>query len=358
VAQTCAELSQETGKVYELIDIRLAEREVGDLIGMPRDVAKFTVRCRTFKDGDSGITEKVIENVTVNDLPAWFPRDKDSCGILFLDELHYAAKDVLNASFEISLDRRLNGTPIPAGWRVVAAGNSNQDVYGGTTINPALYSRFLKIQFEPTVKEWTDHAKKCGVHQAVLQYISNFPKDLDSPEKIEPGVTCQDRRSWFALSSDIQGLAEAGHDPLTNLDFLTKLAIGAVGRTVAINFVDFVKKQYKVYAPADILNKLNDEMLDAFKAMQPTEVTFYTNSIVEYIKGKGKKLTKDQGDNMEKLFFAIPKGAVSGFWIHWCKETHEIAVTWHKERKTVRDYLLDILQKSKAMASADPAETV
>lgn len=352
VAQTCAELSVETGKVWELIDIRLAEREVGDLIGMPRDVAKYTVRCRTFQDGDAGITDKVVENVTVNDLPAWFPRDPDSFGILFLDEIHYAAKDVLNASFELSLDRRLNGFPIPEGWRVVAAGNNNQDVYGGTTINPALYSRFLKINFEPTVPEWTDYAKKIGVHSAILQYIANFSKDLDSPEKIVPGEACPDRRSWVALSNDMKGLAEKDHDPIKDRDYLTLLAIGAVGKTVAINFVDFVKKNYKVYKPVDLLNHLTDEMVADFKAMATTEVSFYTNTLVEYMKGKGKKLTKEQGDNMEKLFLAIPKGAVSGFWIHWCKEAHEIATTWHKERKVVRDYLMEILKKSSAMAAA------
>lgn len=351
VAQTASELSQETGNVYHFIDIRLAEREVGDLIGMPRDVAEFTVTISAFKDGKPCIETRVLKNVSVNDLPSWFPRDPDSYGFLFMDELHYAPKDVLNAAFELSLDYRLNGTPLPMGWRVIAAGNQNQDIYGGTTINPALYSRFLRIEFKPTVPEWLEYAGIIGVHRAITTYVNKFPTDLDSPEKIEPGVIYPDRRAWVSLSDVMKYQAEKGHDPLNNLDYLTLLARGYIGTETTLNFIEYIRKQYKVYTAADILDKLTDEMLEEFKAMQPAEIAFYSNEITSHCKKSKKALSKKQSENLAKWYKAIPKEAASGFWINFVKEVREIAVKWYTDPEfEVKKYTMGFLNKDLATA--------
>ena len=115
VRQVAQELSKETGRVYGFVDIRLSQREVGDIIGMPRSLDQFDVSHNVFKDGKLVSETKVAQNITVNDIPFWFPTDPDSFGILFLDELNRATREVQQAAFELVLDYRLNFRELPIG---------------------------------------------------------------------------------------------------------------------------------------------------------------------------------------------------------------------------------------------------
>ena len=101
VRQAAYEMEEESGKPVGFWDVRLSQCEVGDIKGMP------------LLDAEKGITRFLKQE--------WWPRDPNSTGILFFDELNRASKDVLQAVFEICLDRRLDGEKLPDGWRVVAA---------------------------------------------------------------------------------------------------------------------------------------------------------------------------------------------------------------------------------------------
>jgi hypothetical protein len=359
VAQICAELSKETGKPHILIDIRLSQRETGDVIGMPRSIESFTATIPTFVDGVMVDCKTTVANVMVHDLPVWFPRDPDACGILFLDEIHYASKELIQAVMELSLDYRLNMVPLPAGFRVIAAGNQVQDTYGGTTLNPAAYSRFFKILFEPTAKEWQDWAKDNGVIRPIVKYLDKFPKDLDPPDVIEPGQACPDRRSWTKLSRVCQHMAELGTDPVKDLDYLTLLAVGYLGTTTAVNFVDYVRKEYKVYTAEDILNKLTDDMLEDIKSLSagdPTYCTGISKEIAEWVEKQpaAKLLSDKQSANLAKYLQAIPEETASGFWtgIATASRTgkNQIATTWYTKTKGVKEYIGGKLNRSKATA--------
>src|SRR5512135_3336404 len=189
VAQAAAIMSQRLKKPFALIDFRLAQCEVGDLIGMPKSLESTQVLRQFYVDGKRETQEVLATNVTVHDLAEWFPTDPDSCGFLFLDELFRASKDLQNAVMELALDYRYHFRELPIGWRVVSASNDNMDVYSGNSPDPALYDRFLKIKFKPTHPEWMKYAESVAAHAAVLKYISKFPRDLglDREGKIEAG---------------------------------------------------------------------------------------------------------------------------------------------------------------------------
>ena len=344
VAQTAAELSVETGIPHVFIDIRLSQREEGDIIGMPRGCETFTSQIPCYVKGELTTQEVVLQNVMIHDLPVWFPRDPDTHGILFFDELHYASKGVIQGCMEAFLDHRINMHPIPKNVRVVAAGNQIQDTYGGTTLNPAVYDRPLKIEFKPTTVEWTNFVTPF-IHRSVLLFINKFPAKLDPPESIEPGVICPSRRSWVTLSEDIKYLTGKGHDPLKDHDYLLLLTKGRVGSSTAIDYVDFVKREFKMYSPDDILNKWSEKMEEEFKAFLPAEVSFYSNELVAHIAKAGKNLTKKQKDNLERYLKAIPKETATSFWVHFAKTAKDIALDWYNTPK-VKEYIYGILDKS------------
>jgi MoxR-like ATPase len=141
----------------EFFDIRLSQCDVGDIKGLP------------YRDGE---TMKFAK-------PEWWPRNKDSKGILFFDELNRASKDVLQAVFEICLDRTLDGDKLPDGWKIVSAVNSHSD-YDVLELDPALQDRWFHIEFSPTAKEWLDWAdgKVCVVKNVLLCFKSLWPMSL------------------------------------------------------------------------------------------------------------------------------------------------------------------------------------
>jgi len=344
VAQTAAELSLERGKPYGFIDIRLGQREVGDIIGMPRSLDTFTVVNKIYKDGKVASEEAVCHNVTAHDLPIWFPTDPDSCGLLFLDELNRATREVQQAVFELVLDYRLNFHDLPMGWRVIAATNDDTDVYTVLSMDPALYDRFLKIKFKPSVPEWVSHAEQIGVHDCILKYLTKFGSDLDTPEKIEPGKIYQSRRSWVALSEYITFMAESKDDVLKDPDYLTKLASGYIGTTTAISFVDFIRKEYRVLSAEDILNKYTEELGKELGSTLVTEIAFYNKILIKHI--ESNKLNKKQSANLVKYYKAIPKEAASAFWGEFSRVCRDESTNWYKTDPTIGEYTMSMLGKS------------
>jgi MoxR-like ATPase len=344
VRQTAQEMSQLLGKPFHFVDIRLSQREPGDIIGMPRSIDSYTVTRTVFENGKTSTQPEVLTNVMTHDLPVWFPRDPESCGYLFLDEIDRAPREVQQAGFEVVLDYRLNLHDLPEGWRVIAAANADMDIYSVLSMDPALLDRFLVIDFRPTVEEWLTYARATGVHKAIVKYVSKVTRDLDTPEQIEPGKVYQSRRAWVLLSEVLQNMAEMGDDPLKDLDYLTLLSGGYLGQSTGVAFTEYVRSDYKVYSPQDILNKWSKEMKEDFTAMLVNEVTFYTKELVRYIKDElPGNLNPQQSGNLKKFFFALDKEAASGFWVHFCTEARDKAVEWYHHDKELPKYVMGFL---------------
>jgi len=353
VAQAAAEMSRLLKKPFGFIDFRLAQCEVGDLIGMMRHAPEGEVRQMVFEKGEMKECTVLAKNVTIHDMAEWFPQDPDSCGYLFLDELFRAARDVQNAVFELALDYRYHFKPLPMGWRVIAASNDNMDIYSGSQPDPALYDRFLKIKFRPTVPEWLKYADEHGVHKAITTYINKIPADL-MPESnnIKAGEICPSPRAWVNLSDCLIHMAEQDVDPLKEENYLTLLCKGYLGQTVAVNFVDYVKKNYKIYSPKDILYGMDKshELKEFFEKIEPGECAYYSKEIVKYI-GKKGSLTKAQSKNLFVWMKTVNKEIASGFWSLFVGDdtAKAIARKWYSETAGVQDYIYGFLAKDRAI---------
>lgn len=89
----------------ELVDIRLSQMDPVDLRGVP----------------------SIKDDQTVWMPPVFFPKDRDSEGILFLDELNSAPPSVQAAIYQLVLNRKMGEYELPSGWRIVCAGNRVSD---------------------------------------------------------------------------------------------------------------------------------------------------------------------------------------------------------------------------------------
>src|SRR5437867_2646181 len=80
-------------------------------------------------------------NVTRFNPPEWYMQACERPMVLFLDELNRATNEVMQAAFQIVLDRQLNGWKLHPLTRVYAAINMGAN-YTVNEMDPALLDRF------------------------------------------------------------------------------------------------------------------------------------------------------------------------------------------------------------------------
>ena len=282
------QVAEEIGGFY---DVRLSQCEVGDIKGLPF-LNKETKTTEFFK-------------------PFWWPRDMDSKGVLFFDELNRASDEVQQSVFEVCLDRRLDGDELPKGWRVVAAINGS-DEYQVSELDPALLDRWFVIDFEPTVKEWCAWGADNGIHSAIREFVLQDEKRLDPPEVgLEPGRVYPSRRSWDKFNTEMErmNLWESG-----NSDMIMRLASGFLGLEIAVSFSSWFKSQYESVRPEEILKsyKKSEKVRRAVArlTMEMGDISAFGNSVSTLV-GKKKTLTKTQFSNLTAFFYDIPPEVVS-----------------------------------------------
>lgn len=306
VIKQCA---TENGMSYH--DVRLSQCEVGDIKGLP------------LLDEKAGTTRFLK--------PYWWPRDMASKGILFFDELNRASKDVLQAVFEICLDRRLDGEALPEGWRVVAAINADDD-YDVAELDPALLDRWFIIDFDPSPKEWIDWARSAKVHPAVVEFVSRNNSLLDPPVgNLDAGRVYPSRRSWVAMSDTLIGMNLTDDTD----GIITQTAKGWLGREIGVVFPKFMLNEFSQLKPSDVLDKYDEYVQKIESACSDIEVVAaLANSVTAEINERSAARMKEkQVDNLKKFFALLPKDVAASFWQDLLKnpKSKKIAMTWQAD---------------------------
>jgi hypothetical protein len=326
VRQVTEEIEEETGKPCGFWDVRLSQCEVGDIKGMP------------YLDSKENITRFLKQE--------WWPRAQDSQGILFFDELNRASKEVLQAVFEICLDRRLDGEKLPDNWRVVAAVNSDDD-YDVVELDPALHDRWFHVDFDPSAAEWMDWARETEVHEAVIEFINRNQNLLDPPVgNLEAGRIYPSRRSWVAFSDTLIGM---GLDSRTDDGMLTQVTKGWVGREIAVMFQKFLTNEFSQLRPADILDnfeKVKDKVEAACNDIEV--VAALSRSVVAEVNERSLTKTKEkQRGNLREFFMMLPSDVASQAWVGLLggQKSKKIVMEWQND-EDFREHLKKIYLSS------------
>jgi len=219
-------------KHFGFVDLRLGQMEVGDLIGMPNI-------------GKDGRTEWAS--------PSWYPRNENSRGIIFVDELNRGRLDVIQAIFQLVWDRRIHTHALPKGWKIVSACNPSGGEYFVNELDEALLDRFIHIKLNPEVKEWVEWAKdkeRGNINVGVTDFIEKYPEMLgnenhDIPLNIKPNP-----RSWEVISKILTNLPE---------NLWLEVAIGILGNECAIPYIENLRKNIeKPIRAEDILQNYKE----------------------------------------------------------------------------------------------------
>ena len=277
-------------KHFGFVDLRLGTQEVGDLIGCPTVVDVKS---------SSGMVKK-----TAWALPAWFPSDKDSHGIIFLDELNRGRLEVIQAIFQLVLNRQLHTHSLPEGWSIVSACNPSGDEYFVNELDEALRNRFINIAFTPEIKEWVEFGKNTGrISLGITDFVEKYPQALGTNYEPLPMEIKPTPRSWEMLGKMMDGLEK---------ELWLEVAAALIGNEFALSFINSLEKEMdKPLRAEEILNDFDsvEKVIKKYtnaKKSRTDLLRMTCDDLVRVAKQENRvKFTKEQSANLLKFLKCI-----------------------------------------------------
>lgn len=174
---------------------------------------------------------------TVKKQMSWLPADflpKKGKGILFLDEINAAPQSVQAAAYQLVLNRKIGEYKLPDGWAVMAAGNRASDRSVVHAMPAALANRFVHLDFDINVDDWSHWAMDNEIHTDLRAFIRFRPNLLHCFDGATNPRAFPSPRSW-AFVNDIYKDNHSADDEY-------ELIKGTVGEGAAAEFSGFVRQ--------------------------------------------------------------------------------------------------------------------
>jgi len=211
---------EDNGLEYK--NVRLAYIEAQDIVGFPQ----------------------IKHNKMVYIQPEFLPHAHDTRGILFFDEINRARIDVLQAVFQLILERELGVGDakgeiyrVPKDWFIIASQNPDTEEYYVSPMDAALFNRFLIIPVEYNENAYKEFIRQSGslYHPQLSNFIQeeNFRIKNEEINNIEIHPTPRS----FELFNKVLTKMLPGEFHLLNV-----IANGLIGPT---NFKKFVSFRFK-----------------------------------------------------------------------------------------------------------------
>ena len=174
---------------------------------------------------------------TVKKQMSWLPADflpKKGKGLLFLDEMNSAPQSVQAAAYQLVLNRKIGEYKLPDGWSVMAAGNRASDRSVVHAMPAALANRFVHLDFDINVDDWSHWAMNNEIHTDLRAFIRFRPNLLHCFDSASNPRAFPSPRSW-AFVNDIYKDNHSADDEY-------ELIKGTVGEGAAAEFSGFVRQ--------------------------------------------------------------------------------------------------------------------
>ncbi len=118
-----------------------------------------------------------------------------------LDELNAAPAMVQASCYQLVLDRKLGEYTLPDGWAIIAAGNRDSDRAATTRMPTPLRNRFVHLDFEADLQEWSEWAIQANVRPEIIAFLRFRPELLSQFDRDQKAFPTTGRGSSFRGSS-------------------------------------------------------------------------------------------------------------------------------------------------------------
>lgn len=269
-SQLVQQMAEELGFTY--VDLRLAEQEPGDLIGIPRS-----------RDG-----------VTVWDRPSWIPADVNTKVMLALEEVNRAPEDVRQAIFQALTEYRLHTHVLPTVVQIISLINPCNSVYHVSELDLAYISRHYRMTVDPEVNEWLTWMHEKGGDDRVIQFIGVHNDLLLKP--VEGSDPWPNPRAWKYLSDALKVVTKDAR--------LFDLAAGFVGKDAAVTFRRFCDKEYKKPVSGKEILADYSSVEKKLKEQRNDEMNVTVTDLCNLLASGKAKLQKKQFENLRDFLIA------------------------------------------------------
>jgi hypothetical protein len=235
---------------------------------------------------------------------SWFRRACEEPVVLFFDEMNRAMPQIMQAAFQVVLDRELgndaNGVArrLHPETRVFAAINAGNE-YDVNEMDPALLRRFWVCEFQSDADDWLLWAADNGISRALQDFIRVNPTELRvDPSTVEPGKVVANPASWHRLSDSLDHM---GWDPDQFMgqgapEGFYHVCAGFVGTEAAAKFIDHIRSMESDVTAEDVLDNW-DAVRDQVDRTDAGQMNKITDRLVAHMKESG--LTDAQGANLK-----------------------------------------------------------
>ena len=239
----------------ELVDVRLSQMDPVDLRGVPT----------------------IQNNQTLWMPPVFFPKEKDSKGILFLDELNSAPPSVQAAIYQLVLDRKMGEYELPSGWRIICAGNRVSDRGVVFRLPSPLVNRMVHLHVEAHIEDFKTFAIAQKLHHFIIGFLSFRPDLLSSESVLEDDANpaFATPRSYHMLSNILK--------TNENIGAIAPIIYGTIGYASGIEFISYVKVYEQLPDIASIFAGIYPEVTN-----QPSLLYALVSALVEYYDGSSE----------------------------------------------------------------------
>lgn len=308
-----------------VIDRRLSQMSEGDMIGLPST------------DGE----------VTRFNPPDWFKRACEEPVALFLDELNRATTEVMQAAFQIVLDRELNGWRLHPQTAVFAAINAGSS-YTVNEVDPALLDRFWAVDLSPTAADWLGWARG-RLHETVVDFIAGNEKFLDPVKNADPGTVQTSRRSWERLSDALTSakIADTPDDVL-----FYPMCLGYVGLEATTAFQSFAKSVDNRFTGEDIVESYAKIRSKLKKLNSQDKWNAALDKVGDYVTGNLNTLNEVQGKNLRDFASDLPAELRITLWSKLTSKGVEKLDLAKAVHKSMSDLIIEVFSK-KETTTAD-----
>lgn len=213
----------------KLIDLRLAQCDVTDLLGFPY-IDKERMRARYVPMETFPLeTDPLPVDANGKQMSGW---------LLFLDEFNSADRDIQKGAYKLIHEKVIGNVPLHKKVAIVAAGNREIDGAIVEEMSSALRSRLIHLNIRPDNKDWLAWARNVGIDVRITSFIEWKPNRLYTfdPAAGDAQETYACYRTWDYTNRLISGITDLTKEP----DLLPSLA-GTLSEGVAREFLAYLK---------------------------------------------------------------------------------------------------------------------
>ena len=246
---------------------------------------------------------------TVQQMWIYCMGQRDSDGILFLDEVNHANEYVINSLHQV-IDGSAGATKFSKNWSIVAASNLG-DAHGNAALKTSFVSRFLCGSLVIDPDGWFLWAERAGINDGIVGFVRSDPSSnfYVKPTNESDAIACP--RQFEKLSKIMESITkkdqariQAGRPAIEDiLQSITNMAAGLCGSLWSQKFSAFLEHM-RLFTLEHIMKhpNLKKESADKLHAM----ISFLSGKIkhlVDNIK-EGVITDKETQDAINTLIHA------------------------------------------------------